>query len=80
MSSFHKKTPTPSMLPLYSSSIRMRHLDSAFDSDVSVFNDNGEVEKKAVLPEGRIVVSEGTQTYKGTDVNIQTSDELLAEK
>lgn len=66
------------MLPLYSSSINARQPDSILDSAPLVFNVSSSI--KSVVPDGRFVVSEGTQTYTGKDVNIQTSDELLVGK
>lgn len=80
MSSFHSKTPTPSMLPLYSSSINMRQPDSTLEAVALVFDQpNSNIGTKGVKPEGRFVISEGTQTYDGKDMNIQTSNELLAD-
>lgn len=78
MHNFSKKTVTPSMLPLYSSSINMRQPDSVLDAADIIFT--AESSTKSTPLNGRFVISEGTQTYTGKDVNIQTSDELLAEK
>lgn len=66
------------MLPLYSSSINMRQPDSVLDAADII--STAESNTKTTLPNGRYVISEGTQTYMGKDVNIQTSDVLLAEK
>lgn len=77
MSSSPKKHTTPSMLPLLSSSINLRQLDSFLESAAHFYKVAGDASSKPTLPEGRLAVSEGTQTYKGKDVNIQTSDELL---
>lgn len=68
------------MMPLLGSSIDVNQRDSFLESAALLFDVGADVVSKVPLPEGRFAVSEGTQTYKGKDVNIQTSDELLTGK
>lgn len=77
MSSFIRKSMTGSMFPLYGSSICMGEPGSFVRSSTFIFEEADFAAARTQRPLGRFAVSEGTQTYKGKDVNIQTSDELL---
>lgn len=80
MAGSHQKHKTPSLVPLYSSSINMRQPADFFNSHEMLLNVESDPVSQVPLPEGRFVTSEGTQTYTGKDKKIQTPNELLADE